>query len=333
MRRLTLILSDLYLPEEAGRGASPPATHRLPNLEWLLRFAGSPKHIGDWRRWLLEQTPPGFKRLSVAGISACRLVDDRFIESTWLATPVALEARLDHVRLLDRGLLRLEESERASCCEEFSRVFGPTYDLRDGGERAFFLCGLPATATRTLDPARLLGNEIGPSLPGRDAGELRRLWAEIEMWLHGAAFNAARERAGKRRISALWIWGGEPLPGGLVESGLTASAYLGGDPLIECLSRMEEGGAGFARSAPARLDEIEPGAGEVVVEFAALSGAPHESLESLDANWFAPARSALATGALQELDLVANDRCFRVRAHSHWKFWRRKQHWLASLGS
>ena len=40
------------------------------------------------------------------------------------------------------------------------------------------------------------------------AGELRRLGTEIEMWLHGAPFNTARERdAGKRRISALWLWG------------------------------------------------------------------------------------------------------------------------------
>ena len=30
-------------------------------------------------------------------------IDGRDLDSTWLATPVALEARLDHVRLLDRG--------------------------------------------------------------------------------------------------------------------------------------------------------------------------------------------------------------------------------------
>ncbi len=63
MRRLTLILSDLYLPEEAGRGMTVPTTRDLPNLEWLLRFAESPEHIGDWRSWLLEQTVPGLKNL------------------------------------------------------------------------------------------------------------------------------------------------------------------------------------------------------------------------------------------------------------------------------
>jgi hypothetical protein len=333
MRRLTLILSDLYLPEEAGRGAPVPTTHDLPNLEWLLRFADAPEQTGDWRRWLLEHTPPGFKSLSVAGISGAQCVDDRDIQSTWLATPVALEARLDHVRLLDRGLLRLDEFERASCREEFSRIFGPTYQLRDGGERALFLTGLPAHGVRTIDPARLLGNEIGPSLPGREAGELRRLWAEIEMWMHGAAFNSVRERAGRRRVSALWIWGGDPLPGGFVAEGLVADAYLGADPLIVALSRMCRGGLGSARSAPKHLAEIDPGEARAVVEFAPLTGASHESLEALDLNWFAPAKSALVTGDIQELDLIANDRCFRIRARGHWKFWRRRRPWLASLAS
>ena len=50
MRRLTLILSDLYLPDEAARGMAVPTTRHLPNLEWLLRFADSPEPIGDWRR-------------------------------------------------------------------------------------------------------------------------------------------------------------------------------------------------------------------------------------------------------------------------------------------
>jgi hypothetical protein len=70
-----------------------------------------------------------------------------------------------------------------------------------------------------------------------------------------------------------------------------------------------------------------------VVEFAPLTGASHESLEALDLNWFAPAKSALVTGDIQELDLIANDRCFRIRARGHWKFWRRRRPWLASLAS
>jgi hypothetical protein len=312
MRRLTLILSDLYLPEEAGRGDAQ-VTHDLPNLEWLLRFSDSPELIGDWRRWLLEQT-------------------GRNLDSTWLATPVALEARLDHVRLLDRGLLRLDESERERCREEFARAFGPQYQLLDGGERTFFLSGLPAAAVPTVDPARLLGTEIGPALPKREASELRRLWAEIEMWLHGAAFNVQRERAGKRRVVALWLWSAEvaPSPVGRVEPERAAAAYYGGDPTIVALGRID---AQPESAVPKQLANIDSDAPHVIVEFSALTGSRQESLEALDAHWFADAKSALATGDIHELDVVANDRRFRIGARPQWKFWRRRRPWLASLTS
>jgi hypothetical protein len=313
MRRLTLILSDLYLPEEAGHGAAQ-AMRDLPHLEWLLRFSDSPEPIGDWRQWLLSETAPGFNP-----------------DSSWLATPVALEARLDHVRLLDRGLLRLDASERAKCCEEFARTFGPQYQLRDGGERAFFLDGLPVAGMHVVDPARLLGSEIGPALPAREAGELRRLWTEIEMWLHGAAFNAEMARAGKQRISALWLWGAPSTqPPRKLAGGRAEAAYFGGDPTIAALSRLD---ASRAYEAPKQLARIDSAAPHVVVEFAALTGAPHESLQALDVHWFAPAKAALATGDIRGFDLVANDRRFRIGARPHWKFWRRRRPWLASLGS
>ncbi len=332
MRRLTLILSDFYLPEEEARGTALPTTHELPALEWLLRFAGSPERISDWRLWLLEQTAPGLKNLPVAAISAYERIDGRDLDTAWLATPVALEARLDHVRLLDRGLLRLDASERASCREEFARVFGPQFLLHDGGERTLFLTGLPAAGVHTVDPARLLGSEIGPAMPKREASELRRLWTEIEMWLHGAAFNAVRERSRKQRVSALWLWGAEssPPPRGRVEPWRANAAYYGGDPMIADLGRMD---THRARGVPKMLAHIDSAAPHVVAEFAPLTGGPHESLEALDANWFAPARSALVTGDIRELDLVANDRLFRIRARPQWKFWRRRHPWLASLGS
>ncbi|HEY6124817.1 MAG TPA: hypothetical protein VIV63_09205, partial [Steroidobacteraceae bacterium] len=302
MRRLTLILSDLYLPEETERGAAVPAARDLPNLEWLMRFAGSPHRIGDWRAWLMAQTAPGFGSFPLAVNCAYGRIDDGLLDSTWLATPVALEARLDHVRLLDRGLLRLEEAERASCREEFARVFGPKVLLHEGGERGFFLSGLPAAGVNTVDPARLLGTEIGPAMPGREAGELRRLWTEIEMWLHGAAFNTQRERARKPRVSALWLWGARSTPEtrGRVEAWRASAAYFGGDPLIAALARCDSHRARGVPKQWAHLDAAEP---HVVVEFAALTGGPHESLEALDANWFAPAKAALATGDLAELDL------------------------------
>jgi hypothetical protein len=116
-----------------------------------------------------------------------------------------------------------------------------------------------------------------------------------------------------------------------MEAGLAADAYYGGDHLIAALARTGRGGLGCARAAPMRLAEIDAGASQVVVEFATLTGAPHETLDALDSNWFAPARSALQAGDIQELELVANDRRFRIGARPQWKFWRRRRPWLATL--
>lgn len=326
MRRLTLILSDLYLPEE-GIGGGFPQTEALPALSSLLRFADGPEPIGDWRRWLLRQAGGPLATRPLAAICATGKLSATDAANAWLATPVSLEARLDHVRMTDRGLLHLDSGERAAWCAEFDRVFGPTYSLHDGGDRAFLLGGISGAGS-VVDPARLLGDEIGPALPGADAPQLRRLWSEIEMWLHGAAMNEARERAGQRRLSALWLWGRNADARDARGDEMADAEFFGGDPLIEALLRWRQRSP---RGAPPALADIDQGHSHVVAEFAPLTGRAHESLASLDVNWFAAARQALDRGALSQLEIVANDRCFRISRRSRWRLWRARSPWLEIL--
>ena len=84
---------------------------------------------------------------------------------------------------------------------------------------------------------------------------------------------------------------------------------------------------------PKQLVDLDPDAPHVVVEFAALTGESHESLEALDANWFGCLKSALETGNIREVDFVANNRRFTIGARPQRKFWRRSRPWLARLGS
>jgi hypothetical protein len=324
MQRLTLILSDLFLPEERVPGELLRMPE-LPALSGLLRFARAPEYVHDWRRWLLQEV--GGPDLPQAAICASERVGDAQLGTAWLATPVALEARLDHVRMKDRGLLYINDAERAAWCVEFNRVFGPQYSLHDGGERAFILAGLDAS-TATVDPARLLGAEIGPALPAAAAPELRRLWAEIEMWLHGSALNDARERDRKPRVSALWLWGRNAESRASHAAREGDIALYGGDPLI--------GGLGRAwrlpvRATPESFAHIERRRRHVVAEFAVVTGGPREALAELDSNWFAAAREALASGALSRLEIVANDRCFQITSAARWRFWRPRRAWIDIL--
>ena len=326
MRRLTLILSDLYLPEEAMAG-EVPQTQQLPALEWLLRFASPPLRIRDWRRWLLQQLGSDLAEHRIAAVSAAGTLSASGLESAWLATPVALEARLDHVRLAERGLLSLDAAERMSVCTEFNRVFGPQHSLSECGERAFLLGGVAPLVASVADPARYLGAQIGPALAGADASELRRLSAEIEMWLHGSALNRERERLGRRPISALWLWGGDRA--GAVSNTQVdlAIEFYGGDPLMRGLARMRRTAP---RDPPPALVQAWP-APHLVAEFAAMSGRAPESLSALDSNWFAAARDMLAADKLSSLEIVANDLCFTITPRARWRWWRRRRNWLEML--
>ena len=328
MRRLSLILSDLYLPSEAaGRGAGLPAALHLPHLDWLLRFAGRVDRVRDWRSWLsADLGRVDLARMTVAQACAQGLPDS-LSSNAWLATPVHLEARIDHVRLADRGLLRLTADERDSWRQDFTRAFGPEYALHDSGERGFLLSGASASRVASVDPARLLDADIGRALPtGPSAGELRRLGTEIEMWLHGAPGNTARELQRQRRISAFWLWGGgESMPVNVNTSPHAAPRFFGGDAYLSALAGSP------VPAPPVSFAALDAGESRCVVELAPMSGTKGESLAALDSNWFGPAREALNQGGLDSLDLIANDRWFRISTGSGWRIWRRRSSWLDQL--
>jgi hypothetical protein len=333
MQRLTLILSDLYLPEEAARDAAIQPLE-LPHFDWLLRFADGAR-IADWRQALAEDLGrPDLAAPGPAALAARELLREPAGESAWLATPVRLEARLDHVRMLERGLPRLAVAERAGWREEFARAFSP-YALHDAGPRGFLLTGVAPTQFATVDPARLLDADIGRALPsGLPARELRRLAAEIEMWMHGLPINLARERAGLPRLSTLWLWGGgtaAPAPPGPSPRSAEAVGlqFFGDDPAFAGLARAI-GGASPA-DPPAGFAAMPMSSGHVVVELTPING-PGASLQSLDDQWFAPARAALSDGTLAALDIVANDRWFRIASRPAWRIWRARRSWLTQLG-
>jgi len=335
MQRLTLILSDLYLPEEAGRDAAIPTALALPHLDWLLRFAQAHR-IADWRRWLAADLGRAdLARLPAATLAARETLANVSGDSVWLATPVRLEARLDHVRLLERGLPRLAAAERAEWCEEFARAFAP-YGLHDAGPRGFLLTGIASAQIATVDPARLLDADIAQALPsGVEARELRRLNAEIEMWMHAAPINLARERAGRPRLSSLWLWGGgpnapAPHAGSPLPTAMSMPGFHGDDPAFVGIALAVSGA--LPAAVPAGFDAVRERPARLIVELTPMNGATNEALPALDVDWFAPARAALSDGTLPVLDIVANDRWFRVVARSGWRFWRRRISWLARLG-
>ncbi|MGH8210760.1 MAG: hypothetical protein ACRETD_13065, partial [Steroidobacteraceae bacterium] len=80
----------------------------------------------------------------------------------------------------------------------------------------FLMQGPSTLSATTTEPARALVTDLGASFPkGSDAAVLKRLGAELEMWLHAHPINEARGQRGELPVSMLWLWGaGVTLPGG-----------------------------------------------------------------------------------------------------------------------
>ena len=291
----------------AGGAADARATlPRLPALEhWLARAHD--------RRW-----PTRLARLAAArGLGAARgrraparaaaaaaLRPQARASIGWLATPVHLVAGLDTVRLHPAGLLRLQRGAAAHAGRGLrARVRRLGLAAACHWRRARTAAGGPVPLARSAQPTirrAVLGADPRAGLPrGAGARDLRRLGAEIEMWLHQHPVN--RARAARRELPRqrwLWLWGGAARQARAASGRGTAAAaqqrlVLYADDLFApaWLSR---------RAAPQPLPERWHGpmrAGSAMLR-GRRAAAPRRDcaarLRALERDWFAPALAALA---------------------------------------
>jgi hypothetical protein len=338
VRELVIVLTDLYLPEAHPQlGAGAPVA--LPGIEQAGRYGERVALTAGWRAWLARR----LGRDDLAALAPARIaaaVLPASAEPQWLATPVHLSAGFSRVHLEHRGLLRLSGPEQAALTHAFAHAFAGS---------GFTLAGLPCgefvlqapgiRAVPTSEPARWAGGEIAAALPhGPQAAPLRRLAAEIEMWLHGEEMNGLRTPPGRLSVNALWLWGGgdgapAPAPRALLPAplGFGSDAYLDGlwgllghscrplpQDLAAVLSSAVDAPTVLALSLAAELQQSPQ------VSFA-------QALGALDERFIAPALAALRGRTLAQVTLAANDTALTVRRGSARRFWRRGRPGLASL--
>ncbi len=339
MRELVIVISDLYLGGEADAAPSGGAPQGLPGLERVARFAGVRAPERNWRAWCARwfglarhaQLPPA----SIAAVG--RSVPG---ESVWCATPLHLVAGVGRLHLQRRGRLQLASEPLAQLAADFNSEFGGggfALAPLDSGE---CLLGAPGgLSARTVDPARVPQMAFIEALPsGADAAWLRRLGAEIELWLHAHPLNAARARRGEPQLSQLWIWGGGQAGlCGAEEPGARAhTTVFGADAYLTGLVRLAGG-----QSAP--LEQWSPagatsraGAALLTLEIAeplrrAPGGSLTEAVAALDRQWVVPALAALADGAFERMTVLANDRLWQLGRRDQLRRWRRHRVGLEAL--
>jgi hypothetical protein len=321
VREIVIVIADLYLPHGAN-GTS------VPGIEHAGRFGERAALQHGWREWLAH----ALGREDLAGAApACIAAAAAEVApwempagasgTMWIATPLQLTAGATRLHLDRRGVLRLPGAELAALAAAFQDTFagsGFTLTPLSCGEFLLRTAGIAAVAT--TEPARCAGQDVAEALPrGPAAAPLRRLLAEIEMWLHGQALNEARIRRGEPPVTTLWPWGaeGRAVQPERREARATLRAF-GADPYVSGLWHLQ---ADVCRALPERLEDVlaeEHALGVVlVVELG------QESLARLDARFVSPALTALRRGAVASVTLIANDTRVTLRRRSHLRLWRR----------
>ena len=366
VHEVVIVLSDLYLPptSEDPDGSLAGATP-LTGFELAARYARRSAVAGGWRVWLTNAlAPSGFDNAellaaSPASVAARALLPRRRPAeahfpphdagaTVWLATPVHLLAGLTNLHFDRRSILHLPTDQAEALAEEFARLFRDSgFFLEPLASGDFLLFGPSIPLPQTREPAKCIGEEVSEGLPrGPGSAPLRRLSAEVEMWLHEHPVNLTRRIQGELPVTTLWIWGGGPAPTGAgrleraeldcVGQRDAPDAIFGKDAFLSGLC------AGFAPSLPLpqQMDEVFGysrarravlvlEAGEMLQSNSGWSF--WDALGEIDRRFLTPTMDALRRNTLQRASILGNDRLLRLAAHDRLRFWRRAAPGLSGL--
>ena len=261
-------------------------------------------------------------------------------KALWFATPVHFVAGLDTVRIHPAGLLELDAEAQRLLAKDFSRVFdGSGYSLHATGRREMLLAGAAPAAPNSAcnsDPAIWLGADPREGFPaGVQGAELRRLGAEIEMWLHEHPVNRARSARGELEANALWLWGGgAPAVICAVRAAPAVTAWAE-DAFVDGLARVRA----VELDAPPEKWPCTTAAldlpGELLVVAGTGAAARLNALPDVDRDWIAPALQQWQQGSIRTATLLAGERAITLpalnRLRRGWRGLRRPRPWWEIL--
>jgi hypothetical protein len=334
--QLVVILTDFLAPDpDDARSARP----RLPVLEEFLSRSDRTGLDCDWRGWLAARCAPAplgeFSLAAVVG-AAFRSASSPKPDSTgyWLATPVHFFAGLDSVRVHPDGLLLLTDDEQCALVTDFARVFSDSpWRLESLGQRELLLSGLPMDANGD-DPGAYIGADPSAGLPrGERAGMLRRLGAEMEMWLYEHPVNQARVNRGELPVTTLWLWGaqapGKPAP----DINLVNPQLYGSDVYAQALWQLQDRQVGSLSDASQAINAvpIQLRSDSVLLYPSLAETGMIDRFTQLERSWLPGAMRALRQGRLSRLRLIAGTRLYTLTRFNRVRFWRARTAWWEQL--
>lgn len=345
--RLTLLAPELIWPEPGDqRTLGKLAT---PAFEWLAARATfvrqPPQAFENVLAGLFGLGDAPFGALRRLGEAADTLPDD----GHWLcADPVHLRFHHERIVLADAGAFELDDDEAAALIAALNATFADVGQFHAATARRWYLRLNTAPQGHFLRGAvdekfapisTIAGRRLDGEITEQN-GPLTRWLNEVQMFLHGHPVNERRQAAGQPTVNSLWLWGGGPLPE-LARPDF--SVVCTDNPLAAGLAAASDLTVrGTAGGLDALLAAADRQARPLVVLDSLLAPVLYEDGEAwraawqqLEADWFAPLRSALGR-RVDAVDLVAPTIYGRLGWSLHggdrWKFWRRPRP-IAALAS
>jgi hypothetical protein len=343
VHELVLVLSDFYVSQETPHRELPGGV-TLPGLQQVARFGTRSKIPAGWRTWLSRRLT-GADGGATATVAAAAVQPGTTAPASasvaWIATPMHLIAGMTSVHVDRRSILRLDAADQQTIAADFQRVFHDSgFHLQPLEAGDFLMLGPEMSPADTEEPARALGASMAQQAGTTPA--LRKLGAEIEMWLYDHPLNDTRRRRGEEPVTALWLWGGGPVASGGASADLRAGAdapdiAFGRDSYLQGLWATR--GAKVS-PLPQQLTDLfsypQAQRAVLVIEIGLmLQSNPKwtffEAVVDIDRRFIAPAVEALNGGRYDRLFVLANDYELTLRARDRLKIWRRTPPGLSGL--
>jgi hypothetical protein len=346
VREIVIVIADLFWQADHSETDLSVPSGALPGLTLAARYGQTAWLADSWlgwlARWLGRDDLADLAAASVAALLAQPPLPPSSSTpgGVWIASPVHLLAGISSVHLDRRGVLRLPPGDAHQLAADFAGTFGDSqFRLAVVPPSDLLLLGPYLHGVKTMEPARAVLSPLGQAQPrGDQAVALRRLMAEVEMWLHGHPINHVRARRGEPLVSSLWLWGG----GAVLSSAKPAGRRQGDIAFADDVRArgLWHLSGGDCWPVPDTLQDVlsyaEVVRAAVVVEAGpVLQSHPRwtlvEALGALDAQFIAPALQALRTGQLTGVVLLANGCSLTVRAKDLRRWWRPRRAPLAGL--
>jgi hypothetical protein len=312
--------------------AAHEALPALPVLTALLARARRLPAASDWRSGVFGALCGTTGGAAIADVAvAARAVPGLAVGApVCLAAPLHVLAGISRVHLPPGGCLRLDDAEAERWAEAFNCEIGAP-DVRLHAVAGGWLLAAPfAVGTGDAAPETLLGEPLQRA-PARDVNEraLRRLGAEVEIWLTGHPLNRARESRGLPAINSLWFWGGAwtvelPAPARPPRALLVAGQP---DPWLAGLAAYCALPLGVAAGWPLAM----PSADTLLALVAPPQGLTRTHWQRLEAQWFGPVASALRRGEISALRLQIGASAWRLPDSSPLRWLRRSRPWYRQV--